>query len=433
MRSRIMRVAVLSTAIALILFLIPLAIAVFNLSVADARSRLERDALNAVTTIDPQFSEADPPDVLVPSDSGTELGLYNPAGTRVTGTGPARADLPVQHALTGASVQESVGGLLVEVIPVTQAERTVGAVRAALPLRDVVAADVGTWLIMLLGASFCMLVGILIARASVRAVVAPVDDLISTVRALGHGDFSARTTPSGIAEIDAAGVAVADTAERLGALLERERHLSQDASHQLRTPLAGLRALLEQAQSQPGAVDERLFPQALDRVDTLSRTIEDFLSTRRREPGRATDIVDELHEVGRRWHGVFAEAGRPLRIEAPVHAQLVVTVPGALHQIFDALLENALVHGSGTVRIRARDTHGAVAIDVEDEGHGIRLEDDIFRRGYSTAGRSGVGLALAHQLADEMGGTLLLSARQPTTRFTVLLRGSGSPGDATPS
>jgi signal transduction histidine kinase len=421
-----MRVAVLSTAIALLLFLIPLALAVFDLSVADARSRLAQDALNAVAQIDPQFSTTDPPEVPAPSNPATQLALYDRGGTRVVGTGPARADLPVRQALAGTSTQGTSGGLLIEVIPVSQAEQTVGAVRAALPLSSVILADVGVWLIMLAAASFCMLVGILIARASVRAVVAPVDDLISTVRALGNGEFTARTTPSGVAEIDAAGVALADTANRLGALVEHERHLSQDASHQLRTPLAGLRALLEQAQSQPGGPHDPLFPQALERVDTLSRTIDDFLSTEHRAPGRSIDVGTELRELSRRWHGVFAEAGRPLRIDAPLHVEPVVTVARTLHQVLDALLENALVHGAGMVEVRARETHGALAIDVEDQGGGIRLEDAIFQRGYSTARRSGVGLALARQLADELGGTLLLSAREPTTRFTILLRRESS-------
>jgi signal transduction histidine kinase len=417
-----------------VLFLIPLAITVFNLSVADARAGLEREALNAIATIDPQFSEADPPDELVSSDPAAELGLYDASGTRISGTGPTRADAPVRDALAGKPSQESIGGELVAVIPVTQAERTVGAVRTAIPLSVVIAADSGIWLVMLIGASVCMLVGVLIARASVRAVVAPVDDLIDTVRALGQGNFAARTTPSGVGEIDAAGLAVADTADRLRVLLERERHLSQDASHQLRTPLAGLRALLEQGQSQAGVVDERLFEHALERVDSLDRTIDEFLSTQARGPGQDVDVTEELHEAGRRWNGVFAAEGRPLRISADVQAEHVVTVPGALQQILDALLDNALVHGSGTVEVRARDAHGALAIDVEDQGHGIRLDDDIFKRGFSTAGRSGVGLALAYQLAGEIGGTLLLSARQPTTRFTVLLRRpepAGSPPEET--
>jgi signal transduction histidine kinase len=110
-----------------------------------------------------------------------------------------------------------------------------------------------------------------------------------------------------------------------------------------------------------------------------------------------------------------------------------LTSPTLLRQILDVLLENAQLHGRGTVRVTIRDTYGSVAIDVEDDGDAIGMDDEIFRRGFSRAGRSGVGLALAHQLARDLGGTLLLSARTPRTRFTVLLPGDdGIPSSSPP-
>jgi signal transduction histidine kinase len=429
MRNRIVRVAVLSTAIALVLFLLPLAIAVFNLSVADARSQLERDALTAVARIDPQFSANDRTEIPRPTDSSAQLGLYDSSGKLVAGTGPNRADAPVRQTLSGSTAQRMSGDALVDVVPVTSSEHTVGAVRASIPLGVVVAGDFAVWGIMLLAAAVCLLVGILIARGAARLVAAPMEDLARTAQALGQGDFQARTTPSGVTEIDAAGFALGITANHLGALVERERRLSQDASHQLRTPLAGLRALLENAQTDPLGATPLVVEQAVERVDALGATIDDFLAADRRPHGRPTDLASEARALDRRWHGVFAADGRPLRLDVPDTFQQVVTVPALVQQILDVLLDNARIHGAGQVVVRVRDSHGAAAIDVEDEGSTIGLDADVFRRGYSGAGRSGLGLALAQQLAGDLGGRLLLSAREPRTRFTLILPRDGESAD----
>jgi signal transduction histidine kinase len=253
------------------------------------------------------------------------------------------------------------------------------------------------------------------------------EDLSRTAQALGDGDFSARVARSGVSEIDAAGVALGETAERLGALIERERQLSQDASHQLRTPLAGLRAVLENAQSRAQNIAPDVVATALERVDALTATVDDLLTTTRRPPGRPTDIATEVQGMGERWHSVFAAEGRPLRVDVSDPDTTVVTVKESVRQILDVLLDNARIHGSGEVVVRVRRSRGAIAVDVEDEGGAIELGDEIFRRGYSGAGRNGYGLALAHRLADDLGGRLLLSSRQPHTRFTLLLPQQADP------
>jgi signal transduction histidine kinase len=118
-----------------------------------------------------------------------------------------------------------------------------------------------------------------------------------------------------------------------------------------------------------------------------------------------------------------------LRVDADPGVPPATAAQSALHQILDALIENALRHGSGEVTLRARDARGAVAIDVEDEGSGLADSDEIFDPGYSGNGGSGLGLALARQLAKEQGGRLLLSERNPHTRFTVLLpQAAAAPG-----
>jgi signal transduction histidine kinase len=425
MRNRIARVAVLSTVVALVLFLIPLMVAVYNLSVADARSQLERDALTAVAHLDSQFSTADRPELSAPTNPHAQLGLYNRAGLLVAGTGPAHADAPVRHVLSGARAASVLDGTLLNVVPVTSAEQTVGVVRASVPLSAVVADDVPVWVLIAVAAAASLLVGVLIARRAARRVASPMEDLARTARALGQGDFEARTGTSGIPEIDTAGEALGDTAARLDALVERERHLSEDASHQLRTPLAGLRALLET--SRPTGASPLTIEKALERVQALEDTIDDFLTPQGTVRGQPTDLAEQARSLERRWHGVLAAAGRPLRLDVADQLHAVTTDRAGLQQILDVLVDNAYQHGAGQIVVRVRDNDNAVVFEVEDEGSTIGLDDDIFRRGYSRAGRSGIGLALAQQLADELSGKLLLTARHPHTRFTLILQRTEEP------
>jgi len=129
-----------------------------------------------------------------------------------------------------------------------------------------------------------------------------------------------------------------------------------------------------------------------------------------------------LADVETDWHGLLAEQGRVLRIEVgPDVADCLVSAP-VLRQIMTVLLDNALRHGRGTVRVTARDVANAMAVDVTDEGPGIIADLDPFhpRTGAARAAGHGIGLALARRLAEGEGGRLRLARPAPPT-FTLLL------------
>ena len=419
-KSRIRRVAILSAGVALVLFLLPLGYAVMNLSLAEARAGLDASALHAALKIDPTFSGSDRTEIPRPP-SGQGLALYDAMGTLVVGVGPRQGDSAVRAALAGRPAPEIVDGSLVVVVPTASAEAITGAVRSSVPLASVWARITASWAIMVVLALGAVAIGVLVARSSSGRIVAPIEELARISRALGDGDFTVRMAPTGLAEIDAAGSALNASAHRLNEAMSRERALTSQSSHQLRTPLAGLRALFENALADPRTDLRATIRQGLERADSLEATIDDILELGRGAPGGVSvDLVAAAEQAAGRWNGAFAAVGRPLRLELEPGILPVLAAEASLRQLLDILLENSLRHGRGDVVLRVRTTYGAAAIDVEDAGNSIDGDHDVFAGGFSTDGGSGIGLALARQLVSDHGGQLVLTSRAPRTRFTAI-------------
>jgi signal transduction histidine kinase len=93
-------------------------------------------------------------------------------------------------------------------------------------------------------------------------------------------------------------------------------------------------------------------------------------------------------------------------------------------EVLDILLDNAVRHGSGAVRVTVRRPEGAIAIDVADEGPGFDGADPFVRRDPS-AGGHGIGLALARSLAHAEGGRVAVTSPGPAPVVTLFLRPAG--------
>jgi signal transduction histidine kinase len=262
----------------------------------------------------------------------------------------------------------------------------------------------------------------LVARRMAARLAQPLEDLSRAAQVLGDGDFTVRTARTGIAEIDLVGASLDSTAQRLGETLERERAFSANASHQLRTPLAGLRLQLEAALQSPSADPRVAIRSAIESTDRLERTINDLLALARDNRGphaAAADLEGLLAEVRIGWHGQLASAGRALRVSAR-GAPAPHASEAAIRQILNVLLDNAFTHGSGTVTVMARDAGETLAIDVTDEGTSLDDGDDPFARHTNCHNGHGIGLALARSLAEAEHGRLILGSAAPTC-FTLLL------------
>jgi signal transduction histidine kinase len=416
------------TTVAIVLFAIPLALVVQRLYRNDAITALERDATR-IAAAAPDDEAHHPRPVRLPAGLRSQLtiGIYatGGGGRLLSGHGPARSD-PAADAADGRLHQAVEGAALTVAAPIPSDEGLNAAVRVSMPYDTITDRTERAWLLMAALALLVVLLAAALARYQAGRLAGPLERLTRAAQALGDGDFSIRAQRSGVQEADTAELALEATARRLGALLDRERAFSADVSHQLRTPLTGLLLGLESALERPGADLTAAIRTAIGRGEHLQDIIDDMLSLARdTSPGwEVIDIAALLDDLQARWQGQLTAAGRPLHISIQEPLPGVRSLPSAIRQILDVLVDNAATHGRGSVTVEAADIGTGLAIDVSDEGQGIPDGVDIFARRQSAADGDGhghgIGLALARSLAEAAGGRLVLRQPAPPV-FTLLL------------
>jgi two-component system, OmpR family, sensor kinase len=219
-------------------------------------------------------------------------------------------------------------------------------------------------------------------------------------------------------EVRRLGETLNDMLARLEAGLARERRFVADASHELRTPLALLETELELALRRPRSPEElrSAVESAAEEVDRLTRLAEDLLVLARADEGelplrRSSVPVGDLFEtVARRFKPRAEETGRTLDVNSAT-GETIVADRLRLEQALGNLVDNALRHGAGAVRLEAERRDGAVTLRVSDEGEGFppSFLDNAFER-FTRAdearsrGATGLGLAIVDAVARAHGG-----------------------------
>ncbi|TDP89940.1 sensor histidine kinase [Labedaea rhizosphaerae] len=418
MRKQIATLTVLAALLAITLFGGPLALAVSRYYVTEERAELERAADDAALVLAADLLGGRIPQTMPKVSEPGSYAVYDPAGRRLAGAGPAAVPAATRvhpGEVLGDDTSDDYGVL----VPISDDGRVVAVLRAATPRVEVVLQTALTWAAMVALAAMAIVATWLVARRRAGRLAEPLEALSQTARRLGDGDFTVRARRSGIAEIDSVGASLDATAERLNGLLARERAFTADASHQLRTPLTGLRLQLEAALDNPAADPRQALVAGIATADRLERTIADLLALARDAPlaARHAALGDVLDDIRGEWSGQLDRAGRALEVTVePGLAECLVAGP-VVRQILAVLLDNAARHGAGTVRVTARDAGDTLAVDVSDEGPGIEADEDVFAR---RAAAHGIGLALARRLAEAEAGRLRLTRHAPP-RFTLLL------------
>ena len=415
MRRRILTSILAVTVIAVILFGVPLAFVVERFVDDNAVLRVERQAVLASRTVPGDFLTSNDPVELPDNVDGIELALYDHSGNLIAGNGPAHADATTEGALRNDVTDTELSNVRIVAVPVTGNEAVLGAIRAE---QSTASSDARFRRILVL--LVLLAIGVIAVGAVVSYVVAgrlarPVRRLRDAAVRLGGGDFMIEMPQSGVPELDQAADALTNTARRLDDLVTRERAFSADASHQLRTPLAGLRAAIETELEFPRTDRTQLLRESLDDIDRLEETITELLAIARtsRTGADPISLAELFNQTSAKWRGSFAATGRRVSITDPHDLPPVQGNNVMLRHALDVLLDNALNHGAGEVRVEHYVAADSVTISITDEGPGFIAapSDDLH----------GLGLPLARRLVESMPGRLTIVNSGPNPRIEITL------------
>ncbi|WP_419995496.1 ATP-binding protein [Streptomyces boninensis] len=332
---------------------------------------------------------------------------------QVTGDRFAVVRAPGQRAIELGSEPET-GGVIEET------QTGAGGVSVTVKeSRDGVNGEVTRALMIILAVALLAIgAAVLLAIRQANRLTAPLTDLAETAERLGSGDQRPRHRRYGVPELDRVADVLDNSAERISRMLTAERRLAADASHQLRTPLTALSMRLEEitVSDDPETVKEEAAI-GLTQVERLTDVVQRLL-TNARDPrsglGIEVDVDDIVKQQIDEWRPAYRSAGRAIVRSGKKDLRAVAT-PGSVAQVLATLIENALMHGEGRVAIRTRVTGTQIVIEVTDEGKGVAAElgSRVFERSVSGRNSTGLGLAVARDLAEADGGRLELVQQRP--------------------
>ncbi|WP_328538396.1 ATP-binding protein [Streptomyces sp. NBC_00344] len=288
--------------------------------------------------------------------------------------------------------------------------------------------EVGRTLMIIAAVALLAIISaVLLAVRQANRLASPLTDLAETAERLGSGDPRPRHKRYAVPELDRVADVLDSSAERITRMLTAERRLAADASHQLRTPLTALSMRLEEITltDDLDTVKEEATI-ALTQVERLTDVVERLL-TNSRDPRTGSAVTFDLDEVVKQqleeWRPAYRSAGRAI-VRSGKHGLRAVGTPGAVAQVMAALIENSLMHGGGTVAVRTRVTGTQTVVEVTDDGPGVppELGARIFERTISGRNSTGIGLAVARDLAEADGGRLEMLQQDPPVFALFLSR-----------
>jgi signal transduction histidine kinase len=344
------------------------------------------------------------------------------------GTSYATAARPeLRVALFGGRIDtrrrfsDSLGGeLLLVTVPVVDRQRVVGAVRVSTPTAAIRDRVHDSWLRLALIGLGVIAVGLALAWVLAGTVSRRVSRLADAAARVGGGDLTAHVPEEGPRELRTLAGTFNRMTHALAANLAAQRDFVANASHQLRTPLTGLRLRLEAIRGEGGYAAEEA-AKAEEEVDRLNELVEDLLRLERASSGDSRAQPVDLSIVARgaveRWAAAAAAEEQQLELDAAGPAR-VLADPTDVNHVADNLIENALRYcPPGTsITVSTASRNGEVALLVSDTGPGIGPADRerIFERFYRGAnGRAahagtGLGLAIVAEIVHRWGGDVRL-------------------------
>ncbi|HYH54728.1 MAG TPA: ATP-binding protein [Solirubrobacterales bacterium] len=343
-----------------------------------------------------------------------------PAGTDYASRPEVRAALSGRREQISRHSQTLDAEILATAVPVRRDGRTVGAVRVTQSV-DSVNSAVRTSILDVAGLTAVVLALGMIAGALIAQQIArPIRRLDETAQRVAEGDLDASAPVEGSTEQRSLARSFNEMTARTARLLRVQQDFVADASHQLRTPLTGVRLRLESLSERFGG--ERAVKADVDaamrEIDRLSAIVDELLilsrAGERELPGEPIDLRRAARRAAERWAATAAERGVEIAVETPREAS-AWCAPADLDRSVDVLLENAILYSpqGSTVTIAAAPEQ----IEVQDEGPGLLPGEEkaVFERfNRGSAGQrgpsgTGLGLPIARELTRQWGGDVTLS------------------------
>jgi signal transduction histidine kinase len=255
-----------------------------------------------------------------------------------------------------------------------------------------------------------------------RWILRPLERLRTASGRFARGDLGARAPETGPRELVEVSASFNEMATNIEQLFDARRQLVAWASHDLRTPLASLRAMIEALEDDLASTDEYL-PAIREQLDTLTLLVEDLFELARIDAGvLALDVQDAslADLISGCLRGLDAEArARNIRLEAHLDSgdRKVRIAPAKIERVLLNLLTNAVRHtpSDGAVSVVVEPNSDHVTVSVEDTGPGLSADesDRMFERFWRaddsrarSSGGAGLGLAIAQGLVHAHGGTI---------------------------
>ena len=416
---------------------VPLALNLSKRVDAEVKSEAQGQAQLLAAGASGRLNDRDQLDSLVESsaeDLGGRVIVVNERGTLLADSEGASGDYSsrpeIARALQGRPSQGERRSndldqqLLFTAVPIVVEGRPAGAVRVTQSV-DAVNTEVRNDILALVGVGVvALLLGLGVAWLLAGSLAKPLRGLAASARRVADGDLDSRAEVTGSTEQREVATAFNDMTGRLGRSLRSQREFVANASHQLRTPLTGLRLRLEAAaaQSDQPAVREELAA-AEHETERLARLLSELLTlagARERPPAAPVDVSEATVAACERWSAPARRSGHELTVDEGEPVEVCASTEDVAVML-DNLIENALHYSPARTRVTIgwRNESRRVRIAVLDEGPGIDETEDerVFERFYrgsaSQGGAPGTGLGLnvVEALARRWDGKATLSNR----------------------
>lgn len=366
--------------------------------------------------------------------AGDDVAVLDRGGHVVATTGRPPSSAVVAAARAGRAVPAPTGKV-VATAAVGDGHAPAGTI---VLLRDSTSLDERArtlWLVLGAAALLALVVGAAVGWSLGRWIARPLRSLHVAARDIGAGQPHGRADEdAGPAEVREVAHAFNNMADRVAVLLQKQRGMTAEVSHQLRTPLSALRLRLELLAEDTTGDTRTEATAMLVEINRLGRLVDGLLAIARAEATEcapaATDLVAGAGERLHAWEPVAAERDVTLELHADGAAVFAASTPGHLEQILDNLLANAIdaVPVGGRVGVTVTRDGARPVLRIDDTGPGMSATQrahafDAFTTDREGQGGTGLGLAIVGRLvATDRGTARLLEAPGGGTRVEIVMQ-----------